>query len=127
MNQEATERRKHERIPVKEEAFVVLSTGPSSDIPVIGRIMDISKSGLGFYYEYDEKWTYTPENLALLYGSDNFYLEGIPFDTTSDHNIPTDSLFSKTITRRRGVTFGKLDPQQSSQLDYFIKLFTSAM
>lgn len=121
------ERRKHQRIPIKEEAFVVLNTGPSFNIPVIGRIMDISKSGLGFYYEYDEKWASAPENLAILYGNNNFYLAEIPFNTSSDRHIPAESLFSKTITRRRGINFGKLNSQQTSQLDYFIKLFTPPM
>ena len=75
----ATERRKHERIPIKEEAYVVFNAKHLTNIPVIGRIMDISKSGLGFYYEHNEKWSSTPEDLAIIYGNDNFYLNKMLF------------------------------------------------
>lgn len=126
MSPEVSERRQHKRIPIEENAFVVFRVDYPPNIPVIGKILDISKNGLGFYYEDDEKWTHTPNKLTILYGNDNFYLSKVPFEIVSDHLIPSESLFSKTITRRRGVRFGKLDPDQVSQLDYFIKLFSPA-
>lgn len=108
------ERRKHKRFPIKENAFAVLRFTPSST--KIGRIIDISMGGMAIEYENSEEWEDTPKELSILFGDDDFYLEKINFETVSDNFIS----YSFTETRRRGIKFGKLSDNQSSQLKNFI-------
>ena len=109
------ERRKHERFSVMDNAFAVLRFSPSS--MKIGRITDISFGGMAFEYEHSEEWDDAPQELSILFGDDDFYLEKIQFKTVSDIIIS----FSFTETRRRGIEFGDLTASQKEQLENFVK------
>ena len=108
------ERRKHKRFPIKENAFAVLRFNSAST--KIGRIIDISMGGMAIEYENSDEWADTPQELGILFGDDDFYLDKIQFETVFDKSIS----FSFTETRRRGIKFGQLSPVQDSQIKSFI-------
>lgn len=113
------ERRKYARFSVREGAFAVFPVEAAA--PLIGRIVNISKTGLAFYYENGDKWSIISDTLGILPGTDNLYLEKIPFTTISDGSVFSEFTFRITETKRRGVKFGALDQVQVAQLDCFIK------
>lgn len=109
------EKRKHKRLRVHEDAFVVLKPHYEK----LGHIIDISIDGLAFRY-IDEKGTSGRSSVLDIFFVDNrFHLEKVPFETILD--LETDSRMSY---RRCSVRFGEMTDNQRSQLNDFIKDYT---
>ena len=116
-NKKQVDRRRHKRFQVRETAFVVLRAPFSTNV---GQITDISIDGLAFRYIDGVKRTNSYSELDILLSNRSFYLDKIPFKTISDCKAPNKVPFSSIEMRRSGVQFGKLTPNQISQLKYFI-------
>ena len=120
INSEITEKRKHRRFQVQDNAFVELDGKPIT----IGQLIDISRGGLAFRYVAN---CTPPGDLVELniYSSGNsFSLEKVPVHTISDNLIRSESTFNLTKMRRRNVKFLEVNKNQKSQLDYFIQNYT---
>ena len=113
------DRRRHKRFQVRDSAFVVLRA-PWPHFTKVGQIIDISRQGLAFRYIADEGRSNGSSELEILLGNQSFYLDKVPFKTISDSKTDNDIPFSSIKMRRSGVQFGKLTPEQISQLKYFI-------
>lgn len=112
------ERRQHTRYLTKDGTYAVLSLKPHQI--KLGRIADISKAGLAFFYESREGWPHSLDRLNILFGDENFYLDNIFFQTVTDEVICNSIPYAVTNMRRRGVMFNSLSPSQTAQLEYFI-------
>ena len=113
------DRRQYKRFRVREGAFVILRPGDTG----VGRLKDISMSGLRFEYM---SWHAVPIEAVKL----DICLTGTAFCL---FDIPCQSIWEETIFekpqasfywKRCGVEFGELTQAQISQLEYFIQNYT---
>jgi len=119
-NSDITEKRKHRRFQVKDNAFVELDVKPIT----IGQLIDIGRGGLAF--RYATNCTPPSDLLELnIYSLGNgFSLEKVPVHTISDNLMRSESAFNLTKMRRRNVEFLEANNNQKSQLNYFIQNYT---
>jgi hypothetical protein len=115
------ERRKHRRFQAQDGALVALRLHVSK---LVGQIVDISKGGLAFRYIDIGDRPRGSFQLDILLEKSGFLLEKVPAKTISDSEMPEESPYSSTTTRRQGVQFGELTNNQKSQLEYFIRNHT---
>ena len=120
---EPVERRKHERLQVKDGAYVMLKPFGSK----VGELIDINMDGLTFNYiggedlpttQYDTQY-----ELDLVTTNRVFSLRDIPCKIISDF-VTTNFPHSLLRIRRCGVQFRKLNGYQISQLKNFIQNHT---
>ena len=99
------ERRKRNRIRIKEGAFAVINKPD----PMIGVITDISENGLAFVYSSQEKELSISRYLNILLVEDGLEIRGLPIKTRWESKISSTS-------RKKGVQFQRLNKRQRSQL-----------
>ena len=141
------DRRKHQRFQVKKDAvafirsirvdpirikelsmgeigFAVIKSNPSK----LGRIKDLSISGLAFHY-IDNRKTQAgePFKLDILLADCGFYLENLSFEPISDFELDDDFSFNSIKTKRLGIKFKELTFNQVSKLKYLIRNYTSGI
>ena len=113
---ETVEQRKHKRFEVQSGAFV--GVGPHFN--KVGPLIDMSMDGLAFCYRAHVKQR---RGLSLdIFSTDrDFYLTYVPFKTVSDVEVGGEAPSSPAPLRRSSVRFGKLTPNQKSQIEYLIR------
>lgn len=117
------ERREYKRFRMQKSAFVVFGSHAGE----LGRIMDISRGGLGLrYIAYGDRPNGLSE-LVIYLADKSFYLEKAAFKTVWDFEIAGQFPSSLMTMRRRGVQFGKLTQEQISQVAYFIENHTAVV
>jgi hypothetical protein len=121
---ETIERRKHERFDAPSDAVVFLRTsGP--DFTIVGKIVDISTSGLAFLYTAASKPKDESHQLDIILAGPRFSLGKVPFKTISDVEVAMECPVGFMAPRRRGVQFGDLTDNQRLELAYFIQCCTT--
>ena len=118
------ERRKHQRFEAPSEAVVFLRTS-WPDFTIVGKIMDISTSGLAFLYSAASMQKDESRNFDIILAGPRFSLGKVPFKTISDFEIPVECPVGFMAPRRRGVQFGDLTDNQKLELEYFIQSCTA--
>ena len=139
---EVVERRKHERLKVKSGAIAMIRPLPakqehSKDMSIDGnalvakakycQIINISKDGLAFRYIDKNGELNEPFELDLLFIQDSIcftYLKNVPLKTFWISHSASKTSFSKLKTIEQCVQFGKMMPNQISQLDRFLEKCT---
>lgn len=115
------ERREYTRFRTRDGALIELRSHRGK----LGEIIDISKGGLAFrYIDIGER----PKGffeIDILLKETGFRLEKVPAKTISDLRTTKYFPFSSTKTRRQGVQFGELTKKQISQLEHFIRNYTT--
>ncbi len=125
---EFAEREKHERFKVKNGAIAMIR--PLNALATTHKycqIINISKSGLAFRCIDKNGESVQPFELDVLFIQDSIcftYLKNIPFKTVWVSHEPGKTSSSHLKTRQLGVQFGKMTPQQESQLDRFLEKCT---
>jgi DNA-binding response OmpR family regulator len=115
------DRRKDKRFKAISGAFFI-----SKAVGNRGRVLDISKSGLSFKYAFDGKVPEYVDQATINMATGNFSLENLTYRAISDTMLKAAN-GPNVETRRRGVQFDKLTPQQSEQLEYFIENYTDGL
>ena len=144
LRKKAGERRQHERYAIGRVAVALI--GPASaklgDVsgmsmgeigcavfkcnPLeIGEITDISKGGIAFQYIQKEKQLGDFKTLDILVAEDDFYLQDLRIKVVSDVPVAGDLGLGPFTTRRMGVQFRDLTPEQEAALNHFISNYTS--
>ncbi len=142
-NKSDTERRQHKRYLPRQRAFVLvdaqnngfdridqMSKGQigvavfKSKPAKMGRILEISRSGLSFSYIANGSDETENKRLDILLADENFLLPELKFKTvkTSEHEAETP--FNPLAMKRQSVRFVGLTPGQQSKLDYFLRKYT---
>jgi hypothetical protein len=114
---ELVERRDHERFEVPQGAYVTL--GPRGK--VMGKIVDISMSGVAFGFIDGEKPSKDLNELDMLFMDSGFSMRKIRFDTIWNFRIPNEVLYNDQQMRRCGVKFKKMNRDQTFELKCFIE------
>ncbi len=103
-----------------EIAFAVIKSKPIK----MGQIVNISREGLAFQYIDRKGASNSLFKMDILFAQDAFYLDRLLFKPIFDMEIETDIPQNSFTIRKCGVQFGELNPQQHSQLEYFICNYT---
>jgi hypothetical protein len=117
---ERDERRGNKRFHASTGAFAVL--GPNST--KVGRVIDISLSGLTFRHVDKEESLNGLNELDVFMIDGEFHMNKIPFEAVSDYEITKEGPPAFVRTRQSSFRFGELTPSQRSQLEYFIQNHT---
>ena len=118
------EKRKHKRLDAPSDAVVFLRT-TWPDFTVVGKIIDVSTSGLAFFYTAASIHKDEPRQLDIILAGSRFSLSQVPFKTVSDVEISMECPVGFMAPRRRGVQFGDLTDDQKLELEYFIQCCTT--
>ena len=118
------ERRKHKRFEAPSDAVVFLRTS-WPDFTIVGKIIEISTSGLAFLYSAASMQKDESRNLDIILAGPRFSVGEVPFKTISDFEIPMECPVGFMAPRRRGVQFGDLTDNQKLELEYFIQSCTA--
>ncbi|CAB1061091.1 hypothetical protein D1BOALGB6SA_5862 [Olavius sp. associated proteobacterium Delta 1] len=121
MTQVSVERRQQPRFKVVEGVFAALVNHNSK----LGQIKDISKIGLAFRYIDSGDEPGETSELKIIIGMGGVYLDKLPFRKVNDFEIQNEYSFSSLKIRQIGLQFGKLAPQQRTQLEHFIRNHTA--
>lgn len=100
--------------------MAVLKANPSK----MGRIKDISSTGLAFYYVDAAGRSGQPDRLDILLAEKGFYLKDIEFSVVSDIRRIDDSDFDANQIGQLAVSFKNLTPHQKRRLGRFMTSFT---
>ena len=117
---ERDERRENKRFHASTGVFAVL--GPNST--KVGRVIDISLSGLAFRHVDKEEPLSGLHELDVFMIDGDFHVNKIPFEAVSDYEIVDKGPSALMRLRQSGLRFGALTPSQRSQLEYFIQNHT---
>ena len=109
------ERRKQDRFKI-DNAYVFC---PSPYDVFMGKIIDISRSGIAFSYFADNPAPGTINELGLLVSRSGSTLENLPFQNISDKGMPGHPA-STLVMRRRSGRFLTLTPVKENDLKRFI-------
>ncbi len=112
------ERRRMERLRVKDDSLVVHGNGNSS----IGQVVDIGNGGMAFHYIGHSTQLDDILKLSVRQEGRTAQLENIQVKTVTDFEIIYENPIQQIPLRRRGVKFGILSAQQIRQLETFINL-----
>lgn len=128
-----SERRKHPRYIIDQGSFAIFRQN-SSVLP--GLIVDISESGLAFFYLEGEDWPAEMDEKYNLFG-DDFHVDDILVKMAEDFEVAEEShplctmLASRRSrpvkVRRRGLQFRELSTEQQEKLAAFIIKFQDAL
>jgi hypothetical protein len=120
-----TEKRKHRRFLAQDMAFAVFRPYFTK----LGKVKDISKSGMAFEYVTFEGAKEDSEEIDLFVSGTRFHLSRMPAQTVYDSSVVNDHYsFSPFVERRRcGVKFGELTEEQATQLRHFLETYTTGL
>jgi hypothetical protein len=118
------DKRKNERLLVKEEVVVALRNKSSR----IGRVKDVSMGGLSFEHIYDDDLEKEPLQRDISLWVNEFSIAGIPCSVVYEIPISDppeyDFLTIRFKTRRCGVQFNTLTEDQRARLGFFLLTYT---
>ena len=125
--EEFAERRKHKRLEVKNGVSAALIEPQSgNDYIYTGKILNISQGGLAFQYVCRNDNSKESFALDILVFKDILrflFLKKIPFRTAWIRDMATASVSGKLTTKRSGLEFSDLTPDQVSVLDIFLQKY----
>ena len=108
-----TERRKHKRLKVEDGAFLFFGSDPAMS----GKVLDVSKKGIGFTYLASKPRTTKSIDLTLISTLRNFRCSGILGRTASDIQMGKNTINGE---RRCGIQFEQITEEQASEIEDFI-------
>jgi hypothetical protein len=118
------ERRKAARHSCAEGAFALIKG--ADDSCNVGRIIDISLSGMGFSTITDMNTVIEPVELTIFLSIKPFiHVTRVPCEAVHDHEVPGFSMGDLSV-RHCGVKFGGLKREQISRLETFLDEFEEA-
>ena len=106
--QSFTDRRKHPRIKIHNCML-------DSNLK-FGRIIDISASGMSFYYADRQPWPDKKTSRGTLCLETVRPIRNLPVHTVADFELPNNYLPGSMTVRRRSVRFGQLSHMQKEKL-----------
>ena len=120
------DRRKSVRFLPRKSTFVALRP----EFVRLGKVMDISSSGLRFQYLISEDKQVEKGRVALdlFIGSEGYYLPDIPCETIYERKMEQRGSDAMGLEQRQcGLKFRPLNREQSDKLNVFLRHHTSGM
>ena len=120
------DRRRAVRFLPRKSTFVALRP----EFVRLGKVVDISSSGLRFQYLISEDNPVEKGRVALdmFIGSDGYYLPDIPCDTVYERKLERHGSDAMGLEQRQcGIKFRPLNRDQADKLNVFLRHYTSGM
>ncbi|MCP3952805.1 MAG: PilZ domain-containing protein [Desulfobacterales bacterium] len=117
-------RRRSVRFLPRKSTFVALRP----EFVRLGKIVDISSSGLRFQYLISEDNQVEKGKVALdmFIGSDGYYLPDIPCETVYERKLEQHGSDAMSLEQRQcGIKFRPLNREQADKLKVFLRQHTS--
>ncbi len=128
LDRKLAERRKHRRFHIASDAVTILKSGLRPGIkygfPKPCKIIDISKSGLSFYYHESKSFTGQFFEIDISMPNNDHNIDKLSCKTVSDFAMADSLKVAHGKIRRRGIQFKKMTPAQTDQIEYFINYNT---
>jgi len=121
-----SDRRRAVRFLPRKSTFVALRP----EFVRLGKVVDISSTGLRFQYLISEDNPVEKGRVALdiFMGSDGYYLPDIPCETIYERKLEQHGSDAMGLEQRQcGIKFRPLNREQSDTLDMFLRHHTSGM
>lgn len=99
--------------------MAVLRINPSR----MGRIKDVSMTGMAFYYVDSRAYTGRPCRLDILLAEEGFYLEDIDFSVVTDRHRIDDDISDANPIGQLSVHFKHLSSHQIIRLKQFLAAY----
>ncbi|HKK12493.1 MAG TPA: PilZ domain-containing protein [Flavobacteriaceae bacterium] len=115
------DQRRYKRYKTRQDSFVAFNSGSLQ----LGRIINIGKGGLAFFYVETQKPINASSKMDIFWANDGFCLAKIPFKIVSDIYLNGKISDHSIKLRQCGVEFEQLTHFQGSTIDYFIGNYTS--
>lgn len=119
------ERRERDRRQPKSPTFVALRP----EFVKLGKLVDISSSGLSFEYIAKGDVVSPPDTLKLdmFIGANGYYLPNVPCQLVYDVIIEKKSKLMVDLEYRRcGLQFARMSQRQIDQLEYYLRHHTKS-
>ena len=121
---EFVERRKHERLKVKNGAIAIIN--PTDALAANQKhcqILNISRGGLALRYIIRDGESNESVELDVLFMQDICFtfLKSLPFKNVWISHTASETYLSKLRIEQQGVEFGEMMPNQIAQLDCFLE------
>ena len=120
------DRRRAVRFLPRKSTFVALRP----EFIRLGKVMDISSSGLRFQYLISEDKQMEKGRVALdlFVGSEGYYLPDIPCETVYERKLEQHGSDAMGLEQRQcGLKFRALNQDQADKLNMFLRHHTSGM
>lgn len=119
------EQRKHTRLLPRDTIFAAIGEKYTK----VGKVQDISLSGLAIEYIAGESDKNDPSRLDIFIAAPVFHIYNIPCAQIYDIEIHVPHVNNKYVkiltTKRCGVKFGRLDEYDLSQLELLLESYTN--
>ena len=115
------ERRKYKRFLVQEGAYALLKNNSSK----LGQIKNISRGGFAFSYIVDGEQMNESFKVDIFITDIGYCLKDVPSKKISEFQLDNKLPFSTFSIRQAGIQFNELNQSQLSQLDNFIRDYTT--
>jgi hypothetical protein len=113
---EIAEKREYDRYEIEGDAYIY----SASTFTFVGKIIDISRSGIAFSCILDdESIPVKIDDLGILLSTKDFITENLPFEIISDDTVFVSPENSVVMKRGNGC-FLTLTPEQEKELERFI-------
>jgi len=123
MNEDSVEdRRKSRRLVVEETVFVTFRP----EFNKIGRLKDISRSGMAFEYPaYDNYGSTASVEVDIFSHIDDFHVSRVQCEVVYDIEGPAHPSFSDIQFRRCGLQFRALSDNNTAKLESFFDSYAA--
>jgi hypothetical protein len=117
-----SERRNHERFKLRNNVIATLRPGSVK----VGHITNISRTGISFSYYHNKKPTIEAAEMDILLPDfiKGFFLQKLAIKTVWDIFLSNSKHLDSSSNRKRGLAFQKLDQNQLSDLELFIRSYS---
>lgn len=119
------ERRQEKRFGAPDNAFAVLHANSI----IVTSLVDINMDGLAFEYMVDsDDHVGNAKELDIFCADDDiydFHLQNVPFEIASQEMVSSAEQVAPLTKMRYGVKFGKLNRDQQTRLQYFVRHYTT--
>ncbi len=112
-----SERRQSERYLTRNSAFAALRP----DFTRVGRICDISASGIAFEYVSEETLQQDLAQIDIFITEKGFFLPRVPCRVVYESVVNGLNPGGGVQVRRCGLELGELSEAQKAQLEYFLR------
>ena len=119
---------RREKIRLKPQKLTFVALRP--EFSKLGKIVDISKSGLCFQYMAKQNLDQSPQdfNIDMFVSENGYYLPGISCKMVYDTGSSEAMTFPNGLEYRRcGIRFVNLTKEQADRLDLYLEEHTAGM
>ncbi|MFO7761155.1 MAG: hypothetical protein R6V20_06050 [Desulfobia sp.] len=109
------------RFPMQDKTYAILRQPANK----IGKILDISRSGMSFtYLSTNGELSKPTRGIDLLAEDEGIFVENLPFRSVSDNMVKHSQPFRQITIRRHSIKFENLTEKKLTSIEAFIEKYS---